>query len=277
MITYLAVINPLSPTLIAFRFRSVPILITKSFERQGLLDDAPLELLQNRMYITFQGATVSFGLLLAVIYCLQLVISGVITIHKRFISEVRHIEGVTALEEFVKRIFTASNVRGTMRLKRAGTRKINKMLHNALTLHRRAELHVEDHLVQIKEDLTFANFLLYGESTTLAGSFVWSWRQILSGRLFDEEGIWLPSRLVVFQVVQVLFASVAIYFLYERVEIVAAEADKSRESLPPNLPQWIYDISPTGDQVRLALYPACFTGAAVMGVIILLYIPRYAL
>lgn len=200
-----------------------------------------------------------------------------IFIYKCVISKLRHIEGVTALEEFVKRVFTASNMRGTIRLKRAGTRKINNVLQNALTLHHRTELHAEDHLVQIDEDLTFGNFLLYGESLTPTGSFVWSWRQILSGRLFDTEGIWLPSRLVVFQVAQVLFAIVFTVFAYWSVENIAAEADESRETLPENLPQWIYDITPTGEQVRIALYPACFIAAAVMAVIILLYIPRYVL
>lgn len=133
--------------------------------------------------------TVSLGLLLAVIYFIQLLIAVVILIHKRVISRVRHIKGVTALEEFLKRMFTASNVRGTIRLKRAGTRKINIVLHNALSLHRRAELHAENDVIQIDDDLTFGNFLLYGERTTLTGSFTWSWRQILSGRLFDTVSI----------------------------------------------------------------------------------------
>ena len=76
---------------------------------------------------------------------------------------------------------------------------------------------------------------------------------------------------------QVGLAILVTQFSYQSVEIIAAEADESRDSLPDNLPQWIYDISPTGEQVRFALYPACVIGAAVMAVIILLYIPKYVL
>jgi hypothetical protein len=95
-------------------------------------------------------------------------------------------------EEGLGRITVTSHDRGTARIKQAATRKLNQMLKNANLLHEpidasadRATLAIPSSLKNVREDPTFQNFVLYGENKVPAGSFRWTWKRIISGRLFD--------------------------------------------------------------------------------------------
>jgi hypothetical protein len=187
-------------------------------------------------------------------------------------------------EEGLGRIAVTSHDRGTARVKQAATRKLNQMLKNANFLHEpidasadRATLAIPSSLNKnVHEDPTFHNFVLYGENKVPAGSFRWTWQRIRSGRLFDTEGIWLPTRILVFQAGQALFGIFVAYAAFVTVGYNAKKAQAAHDSLPDDeiIPQWVYDIVPTGRQVKQALYPACAVSTTVMLVITLTYMPR---
>ena len=187
-------------------------------------------------------------------------------------------------EEGLGRIAVTSHDRGTARVKQAATRKLNQMLQNANLLHEpidasadRATLAIPSALNKnVHEDPTFQNFVLYGENKVPAGSFRWTWQRIRSGRLFDTEGIWLPTRLLVFQAGQAIFGIFIAYGSFVTVGYVAERAQVAHDSLPEDdlIPQWVYDIVPTGKQVKQALYPACAVASTVMLMIVLAYMPR---
>ena len=187
-------------------------------------------------------------------------------------------------EEGHERIAVTSHDRGTARVKQAATRKLNQMLKNANSLHEpidastdRATLAIPSSLNKnVREDPTFQNFVLYGEHTVPAGSLRWTWQRIRSGRLFDTEGIWLPTRILVFQAGQAIFGIFIAYGSFVTVGYVAERAQVAHDSLPVDdiIPQWVYDIVPTGKQVEQALYPACAVATAVILIITLAYMPR---
>jgi hypothetical protein len=56
------------------------------------------------------------------------------------------------------------------------------------------------------EEQSRLHYVLFGESHESAGSLVWTGQQLLSGRLYDTEGIWFPARLWIFQLGQILVA-----------------------------------------------------------------------
>ena len=180
-----------------------------------------------------------------------------------------------------KRIST-SYVRGCARGKLAATRKVNLMLKNASCLHKpimasadRESLAIPSSLRGTSVDPTFHNYVLHGEKRVQgAGDFGWTWNHIISGRLFDTEGIWLPTRLIIFQSGQLIFGLFIGYAYFIAIASIAIRADNANATLPDGLPQWVYDIVPTGRQVKLALYPAASVGTVVMLLILLVYMPR---
>jgi hypothetical protein len=201
---------------------------------------------------------------------------------------------------------TTSEIVGAARVKRAASRKVNVMLANARKMHGKVvisksviqesdampgsndDYHARGSkrsrsskaLRKAQSDAVFQNFTLRGEGKVDAGSLVWSWRKILSGELYEEEGIWLPSRLIIFQVAQVAIGLFFSFLIFRVVRIAADAADEAtaeieslriRERL---LPDWVVDFVPTGDEVRLALEPAAIIAVIVCVILVLLYIPR---
>eukprot|EP00978_Attheya_sp_CCMP212_P033486 scaffold135240_cov62-Attheya_sp.AAC.3 len=187
--------------------------------------------------------------------------------------------------EFLSKWFTTSAIRGSARTKRAATRKINRLLENAHSLHpeeisgtpsglsKRSSLKPKS---KGSED-TMLNFVLRGDMQEDSGGIAWTWRNIKSGALFDTEGVWIMSRLIIIQAAQFIALLVLSFLMFFVTEEAAASSDAARISLITdydNLPDWVYDIVPTGKQVRGALYPATFISIGVAVVLILLYLPR---
>ena len=133
-----------------------------------------------------------------------------------------------------------------------------------------------------QSDAVFQNYTLRGERSVKAGSLIWTWRAILTGDLFEVEGIWLPSRLLVFQVAQVIFGVVIAIGLFLLVEVAADEADKATAEIKRNMaendglyyPDWVLDLVPDGNEVRAALNPAAGVAVFVCAVLTLIYLPR---
>ena len=163
---------------------------------------------------------------------------------------------------FEKRsMYQTAHDRGTIRSKQAGTRKLNKFLENAYKLHipkTNVEVESENSLrTETESEATFRNFVLYGETHEECASLIWTWRNLLSGRLFDTEGVWIPTRVMIFQAAQVAFGLFVCTVFFVAIEGLAQVADDAVESLPDDeaIPDWVYDIVPNGKQVRIALLP----------------------
>jgi hypothetical protein len=123
-------------------------------------------------------------------------------------------------------------------------------------------------------DPVFQIYTVHRESRENVGSFSWTWHQIITGRLFDAEGIWLPARLWIFQVGQIFLSAFVCAALFDLTKRAVQEADSANDVLPAGLPQWVYDIVPTGREVKFALIPASCVAVFVCASLILVYIPR---
>jgi hypothetical protein len=93
---------------------------------------------------------------------------------------------------------------------------------------------------QTQKDQAMLNYVLHGQKYETTGGLIWTWRQIFSRQLFDTEGIWFPSRVVVFQGAQLLIAIVLAIFLGWVTMFAADQAEKAEDSLAPDLPSWVY-------------------------------------
>lgn len=161
--------------------------------------------------------------------------------------------GFAGLEKLIGAVFknvgVTSHVLGTARTKQAGTCKVNQMLCNARDMH---------DLVSLKEtrlekreagELVFQNFTLRGERYVPAGSLLWCWRSILTGELAKREGIWLPSRLLIFQVGQIIIGIFSSFVGFFIIDILAEDADEARAEIDGQwrqVPGWVVDLVPTG-------------------------------
>jgi len=112
------------------------------------------------------------------------------------------------------------------------------MLLNAHSLHPDDVVPLEDSVGPEAMDPTMLNYVLSGEQIEDAGGIVWTWKRILTGKLFDTEGIWLPMRLLVIQGAQLATGVVLIFIAFTLVVYIANKAEGFRASLPPNLPDW---------------------------------------
>ena len=104
--------------------------------------------------------------------------------------------------QFLARWFATSNVRGSCRTKKAATRKINALLENAYELHPKG---ISGQEGPATTELTMVNFVLKGERFEDCAGVFWTYKRLLSGALFDEEGVWIASRLIIIQSVQAVF------------------------------------------------------------------------
>ena len=175
------------------------------------------------------------------------------------------------LESFINQ---TSNMTGTTRMKHAATRKLNTLLANARSMHGTFKSIIADSSLQKSQsDTVFQNFTLKGERRVEEGNLFWVWKRIFTGELFDTEGIWLPSRLLIFQFGQMIISVFVLFFIFILVERAAEQADKARDDLNPDLPDWFVDFVPTGNQVRWALIPAASVSVAVCFFLLSIYIP----
>jgi hypothetical protein len=214
----------------------------------------------------FKNLTLGVGFLLALIFTWRLLIILLVNWGKDFGGR-------------LKSLTISSNLRGEYRLKQAATRKLNTMMVNAHSLHQ-VDTAPDQSVRDSMGDSSFAaramlNFVLRGQREEKIGGVVWTFGQIFSGKLFDTEGIWLPTRLIVFQGAQVIIAGFLGFAFIFLTRTAADMADDAQGTLDDyDMPQWAIDIVPTRQDVQIALYTS--SGAAIFGMInlILIYIPR---
>jgi hypothetical protein len=142
-------------------------------------------------------------------------------------------------------LFIPSNTVGEFRIKKAATRKVNTMLMNACVLHDSSEpmkQSLSDSRSTLRNgsssDETMLNFVFRGNGSERAGGFLWTWELFQTGALFEKEGIWLPTRMIVFQTAQVGFTIILSLILFSITGIASILAGEAQESLTEELPSW---------------------------------------
>jgi hypothetical protein len=167
----------------------------------------------------------------------------------------------------ITKLMVTSNVRGEGRLKRAATRKLNKLILAALELHPppggsggglvsglSQKAAARNHITSIlsakgvgtttgahtsRTRQTMLNYVLHGQKVERVGGLFWSVRRLLSGALTEEDGIWIPTRTLTFQAAQVLIAALIGYALIWLIFYAGDLADQAQGELDFNLlPQW---------------------------------------
>jgi hypothetical protein len=67
---------------------------------------------------------------------------------------------------------------------------------------------------------------------------MWTWELFKTGALFEKEGIWLPTRMIVFQTAQVGFTIILSLIFFSITGVASILAGEAQESLTEELPSW---------------------------------------
>lgn len=195
---------------------------------------------------------------------------------------------ISSYPRWLQKIVITSNTNGEFQHKRAATRKINLMLMNAQSLHavnkQNSELESSSKITMSKPgasmrkkeaDQTMLNYVQWGQHKEIAGGFIWTLKLLLNGKYFGSEGIWIPTRMLVFQFAQAALSCLFGYVFYALVPVIIKEVSKAQESIEGqnDLPDWVMTIIPTEKDVKIALYPAASVAVIVMVLLTLLNIP----
>ena len=207
------------------------------------------------------------GLILAAIYLLFTVL---------YSSEaLRDWLGALLPNELVR----SHSVRGYTSMKRAANYKLTKLLINAYVLHNpNASKYFNEKNESVdttsKDDIAMKNFVLYGDQREPSGGVFWTWKRLLTRSLFEEDGVWISSRLVVIQCAQLIASALVVGIMVFVVPAYEDDVRKARNELPKDLPSWVYRTVPEPWMVPTSLYPAAACAGAVCAGLIVLYIPR---
>ena len=228
-------------------------------------------------YDVLQNLTLAVGCALAFMFLLQ----GTVML---FVDR----DHPHKLPKFLQFLTTSTCWDAETRVYRAAQFKINKILTNALRLHKSDELgsaiQTEQHLTLSTKmalahtrDETSRNFVTHGETKEEVGGIIWTFWKACDGSLFYEEGLWINTRLCVIQVTQVGMSAVAFALFFVFAVRVAQSADDFRDDLESDvdLPGWVMDIFPTGEMIETAFIPATFVALVVKVFLIIVYVPRY--
>jgi len=216
--------------------------------------------------VRFIGMAAGYALLLY--YTFQLVVS---------VAENYLITG--GPKSFLSKMTQSSSEVGSSRLKYATIHKTNRVLRNALEMHdtpfstAREDSKYSAPKVMSQHDPVFQNYMIQGERHEEIPIFLWTWKQLLSGRLFNTQGIWLPARLWVFQAVQLVTIAFLILLLPRITDIMIDNVGRAKRELPEGLPTWMYTLVPDAKDVEAAVVPASVISVLVCISIHVWYIP----
>lgn len=109
----------------------------------------------------------------------------------------------------------------------------------------------------------------------ISGGLGWAWRSILSGKLLDDEGIWIATRLYIMQFVQlaciVLLIPAGLLIIRNMVE----ESRHWRDTVASgDYDDWIFEIVPSPRQVKIVMYTAFTIAFINMFLVFRAYVPR---
>lgn len=124
------------------------------------------------------------------------------------------------------------------RTKKAAQKKVKRMVDNALVYHGES-----NHSIALSEDFQMTargtallNFQTREERTEQVGGIVWGWKRVFNGSIFDEEGIWLHSRLVSSTVTQ-FFICIFLVVFFAIIILEILQQSNSTDSNPEETQQ----------------------------------------
>ena len=175
--------------------------------------------------------------------------------------------------------FVSHAIRGHTSMKRAAHFKLTKLLIRSYMLHdpnaSKYFKKKKDSVASIsKDDPAMKNFVLYGDQNEFSGGVLWTFKRLLSRNIFDEEGVWVSSRLVFIQCGQISLSIVFVGVLIKQTPVFEAYVQEAKDALPDGLPSWVYDMVPDPWMIRTSLYPALICAGFVCVGLVILYIPR---
>lgn len=186
---------------------------------------SPVVLMYFFVHFSFKTVTYVVGCIVAGLIAYQFVLA---VIGNRRIGEAK----------WANWFLLTSFARGSGRSKRAATRKINRLLQNASSMKPKTSDALEDYSVDTSEAIMI-NFVIRGEMFEDCGGLIWTWKQLYSGDLFEEEGVWIMSRLLVIQMIQALFISFKSYAYVLFIEGALQRCQKWQDDLRPGYPRWV--------------------------------------
>jgi hypothetical protein len=149
-----------------------------------------------------------------------------------------------AKSSVVPDLITPASLRAESAQKKAASFKVSKMLENALSLHRStdcltASVNSTESKAAFHAQLyahAISNFQAQESKTEKVGGIIWAWKRIWDGSISSEEGIWLHSRLIVGNFLQLLVFIIITFlahlgfknsnqFVYSENPTVAQQAD----------------------------------------------------
>lgn len=193
-------IHLILPILLTAVYSVIPPFVVREFE-EGRTEpyNEPEELVGSPFWQLLRLTTFVFGAALFLVFCFHLLIN---LFRKRRQTVGR-----------INTFFSTSNTHGDIRLKQSASRKVNSMLCNALSLHASDSPQpipsvVSMHLThkQLDMDRTMLNYVLRGQQEKTIGGFFWTFKRIYTGELFHTDGIWIPTRILMFQAGQIIIA-----------------------------------------------------------------------
>jgi len=110
----------------------------------------------------------------------------------------------------------SSAVRNEVDLKLAAATKVHKMVQNAYTLHKAKDNSVILSRMEGNDTITpshavaLLNFTEQSDLTETSGGFFWCWKQFYSGSLLAKEGIWIHTRILAANLVQICIVVVVV-------------------------------------------------------------------
>mmetsp|Transcript_5806 Transcript_5806/g.12622 ORF Transcript_5806/g.12622 Transcript_5806/m.12622 type:complete len:968 (-) Transcript_5806:4825-7728(-) len=178
-------------------------------------------------------------------------------------------ESVAKKSPVLSYLFIPSSKRSAAATKQAATRKINRMIGQARTMHFKTQLGAPVSALD--------QYFLCGQTSQSSGGLFWTWKEIFSGRLVNTHGVWLHSNLLIGQEGQVIVLSFGLALgIWGGIQLGESLA-KQREALEQEPPSYLRDQSLYFTPYPWNVYVSFGVGLAIAGIIgaslLALYIP----
>eukprot|EP00581_Thalassiosira_minuscula_P000876 CAMPEP_0183743918 /NCGR_PEP_ID=MMETSP0737-20130205/65465_1 /TAXON_ID=385413 /ORGANISM="Thalassiosira miniscula, Strain CCMP1093" /LENGTH=1005 /DNA_ID=CAMNT_0025979549 /DNA_START=161 /DNA_END=3178 /DNA_ORIENTATION=- len=125
--------------------------------------------------------------------------------------------------KWVERLLSSGTVKLEQSMKLAAAFKINRMIRNAVAVHKAAEFEHGAGPSSSKDSSYGRALLAYTKKQDLeeeVGGWFWFLKRILSGKLFSEDGIWLNNRMLQGNVAQLIICMALIPALMRAVRAI---------------------------------------------------------
>ena len=170
---------------------------------------------------------------------------------------------------FLSYVFVPSSTRSAFFTKQAASKKINKMLDQARSMHFKTQLG--------RPISPMDHFMLCGMSTEDCGGLLWTWKEIVSGRLVTTHGIWLQSNLLVGQEGQIIVLVFGLVLAIWGAMRIAEEVAQQRRDLESEPPSYLRDQALYFTPYPWVIWVSFGVGVAIAAIIgsalVLLYLP----